>query len=436
MISSDGHDQIQAVPAVGESPATGAAATPKHELPTRDKRKANEGLPRDRVLMAATGALVLALVLFVSWSLPHRAKSVGGTKTATAGAPGQPTTPDSAQRSFFPITDSGRSAAKDQHDRTVKEQDIERTATETPPSTPASGTGAKGTLGSIPPFNAQQGWQAPPFQPGASSNGTDDPELSKTERDALSKPSMVFVRTISGGPPASSHAIESNVDPGIGLPTGTRLQARLAFAANTAVKTRVIAVVEYNYERDGEILIPAGARVVGNIEQADRSGYLSIRFDSLEMPDGSRTPIEAVATDLHSQMIKGRVEGKNTGKSVLARSLSGIGQAGALLIGRGSLNQPLSEGDLMRERLGDNIGLASDQQVTKLALTEHVVVSLSAGTPIYIVIQESGRQRRSDAETLPRSAQAGNSPSTQELRELLQLQRELNQAATPASQSN
>ena len=434
MIRSNGHDQIQTVPAAAESPATGGPTTMKQELPTRDRQKANGGLPRDRVVVAVTGALVLALVLFISWSLPHKVKNVGRTKTATGGAPGQPTTPDNAQRSSVPITDSGHSQAKDKHDGTVREQDVARTATDTPPSTAASQAGANGTLGSIPPFNAQQGWQAPPFQPGASSNNTDDPESSKTERDALSKTSIVFVRTLSGGPAGASRgAIETTVDPGIRLPTGTRLQARLAFAANTAVRTRVIAVVEYNYERDGEILIPAGTRAVGTIEQADRSGYLSIRFDSFEMPDGSRTPVDAVATDLRSQMIKGRVEGKNTGKGVLARSLAGVGQAGALLIGRGSLNQSLSEGDLVRERLGDNIGLASDQQVTKLALTEHVVVSITAGTPIYIVIQDG---KKSGAEPSPGAVRTGGSPSAQELRELLQLQRELNQVASPAGQSN
>jgi hypothetical protein len=39
----------------------------------------------------------------------------------------------------------------------------------------------------------------------------------------------------------------------------TRLRAHLTSAVNTAVKTPVIAVVEYNYEQDGSILIPAGA---------------------------------------------------------------------------------------------------------------------------------------------------------------------------------
>jgi hypothetical protein len=65
-----------------------------------------------------------------------------------------------------------------------------------------------------------------------------------------------------------------------------------------------------------------------------------------------------------------------------------------------------------------------------------VVVSIAAGTPIYIVMQEGGRQLRGGADASPRTAQRGSSPSAQELRELLQLQRELNQTGASANQNN
>jgi len=82
------------------------------------------------------------------------------------------------------------------------------------------------------------------------------------------------------------------------------------------------------------------------------------------MPDGAAVPIEAAATNLDLRPLKGKVEGKNTGKNVLVRSLSGIGQAGAMLVGQGSLNQPLNESDLIRERVGSNIGEAGDEEVS------------------------------------------------------------------------
>jgi hypothetical protein len=121
---------------------------------------------------------------------------------------------------------------------------------------------------------------------------------------------------------------------------------------------------------------------VGRIQEADRSGYVRIQFESLMMPDGATVPIQAVATDLDMRPLKGEVEGKNTGRNVLVRSLSGIGQVGALLLGQGSLNQSLSESDLMRERVSNNIGEASDEEISRMATTSHIVVTVSADTPM------------------------------------------------------
>jgi hypothetical protein len=194
------------------------------------------------------------------------------------------------------------------------------------------------------------------------------------------------------------------------------------------VRTPVLAVVEYTYERDGQIVIPAGAKAVGHIQESDRSGYVRIQFESIMMPDGGRVPIQAVATDLDMRPLKGKVDGKNTGKNVLVRSLSGIGQAGALLLGQGSLNQPLSESDLMRERLSNNIGEASDEEISRMAITSHILVTVSADTPIYVVLEETPKadvaSRRSDG----RSSQSLTT-NAEELRQLLQLKRELNQSS-------
>jgi hypothetical protein len=190
-----------------------------------------------------------------------------------------------------------------------------------------------------------------------------------------------------------------------------------------------MAVIEYNYERDGEIIVPAGAKAVGQIQEADRSGYMRIQFDSLMLPDGATIPIQAAATDLAMSPVKGKVEGKNTGKNVLLRSLSGIGQAGTMLLGRGSLNQPLSESDLIRERVSNNIGQASDEQISRFAVTARIIVSVSAGTPIYVVLEQSSKSVPSLRASTP-DAQGANLESVEQLRQLLRLQQELNQTNT------
>jgi hypothetical protein len=221
----------------------------------------------------------------------------------------------------------------------------------------------------------------------------------------------------------------------IGLPIGTRLRARLESAASTALKAPVIAVIEYNYTKDGEIVVPAGTKAFGRIEQADRSGYMSIRFDSLLMPDGSRCDIDAVATNLKLGPLRGKVEGKHTGKNVLVRSLSGIGEVGALVVGRsGSINQPFSEGDLLRERVSNNIGESADQTLLGLAVTEHVIVSIFADTPVYLVLDRNAKQAAISQPALhPGQPNPSNPNSVESLRQLLQLQRELNQSVDVTS---
>ena len=95
-----------------------------------------------------------------------------------------------------------------------------------------------------------------------------------------------------------------------------------------------------------------------------------------------------------------------------------------MLLGRGSLNQPLSESDLIRERVSNNIGQASDEQISRLAVTARIVVSVSAGTPIYVVLEQSSKSVPSFRASTP------NSESVDQLRQLLRLQQELNQSGT------
>ena len=405
------------------------ANAPLPGLATRTKQRTKQQIQQNRFVIIGAGAIVVALLIFVATSMPHRGAP---QKVKTRGATGTEDLPlesgtASNDKTLFPITDSGRPVTKESHEGFLNERDLQRTATK-----PAAGrtvtTGA-GTLGSIPPFGDQQPWQAPPYQPGS---GAETSDLGKAEREAMEKSALVYVRNVSASS-ASAKGREIN-DPapelGLGLATGTRLRARLESAASTAVRTPVLAVIEYNYERDGEIIVPAGAKAVGHIRNGDRSGYVDVQFDSLLMPDGAVVPIEAAATDLDLRPLKGKVEGKNTGKNVLVRSLSGIGQAGAMLVGQGSLNQPLSESDLMRERVSNNVGEAGDEEVSRLAITQHIVVTISADTPIYVVLEQTPKTNQASLQPSARSVPTSNSGNVEQLRQLLQLQQELNQTST------
>jgi hypothetical protein len=436
--SDNGNAGVIQEPALEEAlnsvPIAPSATAPLPEVATRAKQRAKQQIQQNRFVMIGTGAIVIALLIFVATSMPHRSapQKVKSRGTTTAEDLVSDSGTASNDKSLFPITDSGRPVTKETHEGFLNERDLQRTAIK--PAARTSEAGGAGTLGAIPPFGEQQAWQAPPYQPGSGVGaGAETPDLGKAEREAMEKSSLIYARNVSAIS-ASAQAREILNDPapqlGLGLATGTRLRARLESAASTAVRTPVLAVIEYNYERDGEIIVPAGAKAVGHIRNGDRSGYVDIQFDSLLMPDRAVVPIEAAATDLDLRPLKGKVEGKNKGKNVLVRSLSGIGQAGAMLVGQGSLNQPLSESDMLRERVGSNIGEAGDEEVSRLAVTQHIVVTISADTPIYVVLEQTPKPNQASLQPSARSAPPSNSATVEQLRQLLQLPQELNQPPT------
>jgi hypothetical protein len=236
----------------------------------------------------------------------------------------------------------------------------------------------------------------PPSYGSASPN---DQLAAKKEDETLSKPSVVFVAHQQAKPHSGSIAGMKPVD-NLGLVPGYHVAARLEMMATTAVHAPVTAIIEYNYERDGQILIPAGSRAVGKISQADPSGLMNITFSSIEFPSGETVAIDAVAADMTFQALKGKVTGKQAGKSLMVRSLSGIGETAAMIVGAPSQNSAFSENDLLRMRIADNMGSAGDEQIMKMMTMEHIVVTVPAGTEIYVIFEKSSTAKAATEEKL------------------------------------
>jgi len=430
--ANDGDSDVLRKPQVDEFLNTVAGFAGPHTISltpaTRGQQRGKNKTQQNRVVIIAAAGAVAALLIFAVVSIPHR----GGTRkevSHSTAAPGR-ANPENTDRSLLPLIDSGRPTAKEDRQGFLNERDLQRTmkhrATKISPEPQTNGTG---TLGSIAPF-ADQAWQAPPYRPGSS---VDPSDSEKVEREAMQKSSLIYVRSASSTASSDYSLNNTAANPELGLATGTRLRARLESAATTAVRTPVMAVIEYNYQCDGEIVVPAGAKALGHIRGAKRSGYVDIQFDTLLMPDGVSVAIEAAATDLDLGPLKGKVEGKNTGKNVLVRSLSGIGQAGAMLAGQRNLNQSLNESDLMRERLSNNIGEAGDEEVSRLAIDQDIVVTVSAGVPIYVVLAQAAKPNQAPAYPARRSNSSPAAATIEQLHQLLQLQQELNQPSTNAS---
>lgn len=274
----------------------------------------------------------------------------------------------------------------------------------TPATSTRPATVQGSTLASVPPFDStQQHWEEPkPYGEPPTTQA-----VPQQQQNRVKEASLVFVK--NAGPIAKSSAAsaasdnESNV-PQLNLTPGTRVQAHLETQASTAVSAPVVAVVEYTYSLGNQVIIPAGARVYGQLQQADRSGAVGIKFSEIELLDGNREKIEAIGTSLELGPIKGTVTGKNTGKNFLVRTASGIGSVAAMLVGNNT-STAFSEDDLIRERVAQNVGNAGDTEIMNMAVSNHIVVSVPADTPIYIVFTKR--------ETGTPSARPSNNPSQQ-----------------------
>ena len=403
---------------------------------------------KSKSLLVLVGAAVLMLLIFLGiFSAPQRPK-----KTESGRRPG---TPDLGRRltpgqestqagSVTPMLSASISGGQPVSNGDVTPEEVDRTARlgSAPrngsmagnQAVPSKASSARYELGRVnfsdPVLERQPGYGTGPAyrQPVV-------PAIDSTESAELRKPSLVFVRSPEKDLPedvATRPAVLEQDERLSGLPPGTRLVARMESAVSTAVKEPAVAVIEYNYERDGEIVVPAGAKAIGQLRQADRSGYADIRFDRLEMPDGSSEKMDGVAMDLTFGPLKGSVSGKKTGTKFLVRAFTGLGTVAAYLVGNGGSSGfygPISESALLRERVANNVGIAGDEELNELALNQNVVVTVPGNTRFYIVLESDSVERAGDRPQPSSVASTGSrsepAPSLDELRQLLQLKQEL-----------
>jgi hypothetical protein len=223
------------------------------------------------------------------------------------------------------------------------------------------------------------------------------------------------------------------------LPAGTRLVARLQTPVSTAVKAPVVAAIEYNYDRDGDTVIPAGPNASGELDQANDRGSTAFRCRLARLKQST------AARWAKLPAARGQSIGPNTGKKFLVRSLTGVGTILAATMGvQGGLgvNETVSNNVLLRERLANNIALAGEQQMNELAYRQNIVVTVPGNTRFYIMLARPGD--RATGPTPGGSVPSSNpnapsytaaAPSIQELRELLELKRELTQTVPAAIQN-
>src|SRR6266481_5010670 len=409
------------------------------------------GRDRSRSLFLLAGAAIAVLLVFLGvFSSSNTARK--STDARRMGAPdlGRRVTPGQQASdqtgSVTPLLNAQTGQPEAPGSQGVTPEDVGRTARPTQPSigahpksstTPVPKNVGPYTLGKID-FSDTGGIQTAP----APSNSP-----VQSASDDLRKPSLVFVRNVQSNPASvgarvATTALEEN--PVIlDLPAGTKLVARLQSVVNSAIRTPVVAAIEYNYEKDGQIVVPAGAKALGTLQQADRSGYVAIRFDTIQMPDGTTEKIDAAAMSLTYGPLKGIIGGRRTGTRFLVRTFTGLGTVATYLVGAGGsngFNGPLSESALLRDRIATNIGIAGDQELNSLAFNQNIVVTVPGNTRFYIVVEKSTTSGGGQGGQLrPTAIQQVNTaplPTSEELRQLLQLKRELSEMVQQAGAQN
>jgi hypothetical protein len=263
--------------------------------------------------------------------------------------------------------------------------------------------------------------------------------------ESLRKSSLVFVRTSVGvsAPPVSGKAVLDRKAPSGLLPQGSVLVARLQHAVSSAAKAPVVAVIEYNYEQGGELIVPAGTKAYGELSQATPQGWVGIKFHTLEFPNGEKEAIAGSALSMERGVLKGEVNGKNSGKKFLTRALTGMGTIAAYAVGGRGLGSSINGIDssiLLRERLASNIAMAGEQEMAMLAYQQNIVVTVPANTRFYLVLHQAGvthsgaeREsvmpgRRGGAADADRQGVGSQEVlSTDEIRDLRQLRNEMRQ---------
>jgi hypothetical protein len=122
------------------------------------------------------------------------------------------------------------------------------------------------------------------------------------------------------------------------------------------------------------------------------------------------------------------------------RTFAGLGTAATYLVGAGGsngFNGPLSQSALLRDRIATNIGIAGDQELNGLAFNQNIVVTVPGNTRFYIVVEKSAPS--GGGQVRPAATQQVNNallPTAEDLRQLLQLRRELSEMVRQAGAQN
>jgi hypothetical protein len=242
-----------------------------------------------------------------------------------------------------------------------------------------------------------------------------------TASNELLNPATVFVANNNVSSPVLSPALRESSQLEIQLPSGTEIIAHTTNAISSGLESPVIAVVDRSVQLDNSVVIPQGTRVIGYTAGAVKD-RINVRFRSLILPSNREITISGLALMKDgSAGLVGKVQG--SGHPVLgtaARIGTGAAVVATELAGAGSLNQPFSQADYLRNQMAYEIASEGSRYSNRLQQPTSVpIVTVNTNQPIRIFLLNAltvsdGRIRNSkpaqQADTATLTAEQNQSP--------------------------
>ena len=218
----------------------------------------------------------------------------------------------------------------------------------------------------------------------------------------LGTPATVFVDDPSASSiPLQNIAAPTSVPRGLQLPVGTEIIAHTTNAISSGLESPVVAVVDRPIQLGNTTVIPEGARVIGQTAGAVKN-RVNVRFASVVLPNDREMSISGLALMKDgSAGLVGKIKGKrNPVLAGAARIGTGAAVVATEFAGQGSLDQPFSQSDYLRNQMASEVASQGSQLSNRWQQPFGVpIVAVNANQPITIFLLEpltaSGKAIRS-----------------------------------------
>ena len=256
----------------------------------------------------------------------------------------------------------------------------------------ASSFAKKGAVQSTAPHHLSLGDRGnSPAQPGVQRGPN---ELGTPATVFLDDPSVSTIHTQNTAAPRLPQT-------GLQLPAGTEIIAHTTNAISSGLESPVVAVVDRPVQLGNTTAIPEGARVIGQTAGVVKN-RVNVRFTSVVLPNEREMPISGLALMKDgSAGLVGKVKGKhNPVLAGAARIGTGAAVVATEFAGQGSMDQPFSQGDYLRNQMATEVASQGSQLSNRWQQPFGVpIVAVNANQPITIFLFEpmsvSGKTIRS-----------------------------------------